>query len=169
MDWDRVKKSRSFQNGALTYMEVVQRVLSGYGQSGVTDHATGGACIPEFLLQYEESDWVFLRRLASHFGTYLLADATDACGKVYFGIPEISYGTVLDRQDYTMEKDMLHYARVLEKEGVLSQEASCWNVMVRFFLRMGETLTFNGFEAVVTAMRLHTEKGELVYLSLIHI
>ena len=53
MDWDRVKKSRSFQNGALTYMEVVQRVLSGYGQSGVTDHATGGACIPEFLLQYE--------------------------------------------------------------------------------------------------------------------
>lgn len=59
MDWDRVKKSRSFQNGALTYMEVVQRVLSGYGQSGVTDHATGGACIPEFLLQYEESDWVF--------------------------------------------------------------------------------------------------------------
>ena len=163
MDWDRVKKSRSFQNGALTYMEVVQRVLSGYGQSGVTDHATGGACIPEFLLQYEESDWVFLRRLASHFGTYLLADATDACGKVYFGIPEISYGTVLDRQDYTMEKDMLHYARVLEKEGVLSQEASCWNVMVRFFLRMGETLTFNGFEAVVTAMRLHTEKGELVY------
>jgi len=81
MDWDRVKKSRSFQNGALTYMEVVQRVLSGYGQSGVTDHATGGACIPEFLLQYEESDWVFLRRLASHFGTYLLADATDACGK----------------------------------------------------------------------------------------
>ena len=163
MDWDRVKKSRSFQNGALTYMEVAQRVLSGYGQSGVTDHATGGACIPEFLLQYEESDWVFLRRLASHFGTYLLADATDACGKVYFGIPEISYGTVLDRQDYTMEKDMLHYARVLEKEGVLSQEASCWNVMVRFFLRMGETLTFNGIEAVVTAMRLHTEKGELVY------
>lgn len=110
-----MKKSRSFQNGALTYMEVAQRVLSGYGQSGVTDHATGGACIPEFLLQYEESDWVFLRRLASHFGTYLLADATDACGKVYFGIPEISYGTVLDRQDYTMEKDMLHYARVLEK------------------------------------------------------
>ena len=163
MDWDRVKKSRSFQNGALTYMEVAQRVLSGYGQSGVTDHATGGACIPEFLLQYEESDWVFLRRLASHFGTYLLADATDACGKVYFGIPEISYGTVLDRQDYTMEKDILHYARVLEKEGVLSQEASCWNVTVRSFLRMWETLTFNGIEVVVTAMRLHTEKGELVY------
>lgn len=34
---------------------------------------------------------------------------------------------------------------------------------VRFFLRMWETLTFNGIEAVVTAMRLHTEKGELVY------
>lgn len=46
---------------------------------------------------------------------------------------------------------------------MLSQEASCWNVTVRFFLRMWETLTFNGIEAVVTAMRLHTEKGELVY------
>ena len=163
MDWDRAKKSRSFQNGSMTYMEAAERLLSVYGKADIQDEVTKGAKIPEFLLQYEESDWVFLRRLASHFGSFLLPDASDACGKVYFGIPKISSGTVLEKKDYTLEKDFLYHARVLEREGVLPQEVSCWKVKTRRFLRMWETLIFNGIEAIVTGMELHTNRGELVY------
>ena len=68
-------------------MDVARKVLSDYEQADIKDEITQNALIPELLLQYEESDWVFLRRLASHFGTYLIADCRDTCGKVYFGIP----------------------------------------------------------------------------------
>lgn len=162
-DWDRAEKSRSFQNGAMTYMEAARKVLSAYSRTDIQDEATREERIPGFLLQYEETDWVFLRRLASHFGTYLLPDISDDCGKVYFGIPNLNYGTILEKQNYILEKDLLYHARVLEREGILSQEVSCWRIKVRHLLHMWETLTFNGIEAVVTGMKLYTDKGELVY------
>ena len=162
-DWERVDKSRSFLDGAMTYLDVAKKVLADQDGGDIIDKVSGGEKIPGMLLQYEESDWVFLRRLCSHFGGYLMTDATDSCGRVYFGTPDNRYGTELDRQDYVLVKDLLHYARVLEPEGILSQEVTGWNIRSRRCLRMWETLLFNGVEAVVTAMDLHTEKGELVY------
>ena len=162
-EWERIEKSRSFLNGNMSYMDVARKVLSDYEQADIKDEITQNALIPELLLQYEESDWVFLRRLASHFGTYLIADCRDTCGKVYFGIPHMNYGTELTNQDYSLEKDYLHYSKVLMPEGILPQESSQWKIKTRQFLFMGEELTINQIPAVVTELDIVLEKGELVY------
>ena len=162
-EWERIEKSRSFLNGNMSYMDVARKVLSDYEQADIKDEITQNALIPELLLQYEESDWVFLRRLASHFGTYLIADCRDACGKVYFGIPYMNYGTELTNQDYSLEKDYFHYSKVLMPEGILPQESSQWKIKTRQFLFMGEELTINQIPAVVTEVDIVLEKGELVY------
>ncbi|RGO65389.1 hypothetical protein DXB08_30335, partial [Hungatella hathewayi] len=162
-EWERIEKSRSFLNGNMSYMDVARKVLSDYEQADIKDEITQNALIPELLLQYEESDWVFLRRLASHFGTYLIADCRDTCGKVYFGIPHMNYGTELTNQDYSLEKDYLHYSKVLMPEGILPQESSQWKIKTRQFLFMGEELTINQIPAVVTELDVVLEKGELVY------
>ena len=142
-DWERTDKSRSFLDSQMTYLEVARKVLADYGQFDIKDEITKDAKIPEMLLQYEESDWVFLRRLASHFGSSLLADASSPMGKVYFGVPEMNFGTELAKEDYVMEKDMNHFAKVLEPSGILSQEASHWSISTRKYLRMGEAVSFN--------------------------
>ena len=162
-EWERIEKSRSFLNGNMSYMDVARKVLSDCEQADIKDEITQNALIPELLLQYEESDWVFLRRLASHFGTYLIADCRDTCGKVYFGIPHMNYGTELTNQDYSLEKDYLHYSKVLMPEGILPQESSQWKIKTRQFLFMGEELTINQIPAVVTELDVVLEKGELVY------
>ena len=162
-EWERIEKSRSFLNGNMSYMDVARKVLSDYEQADIKDEITQNALIPELLLQYEESDWVFLRRLASHFGTYLIADCRDTCGKVYLGIPHMNYGTELTNQDYSLEKDYLHYSKVLMPEGILPQESSQWKIKTRQFLFMGEELTINQIPAVVTELDVVLEKGELVY------
>ncbi len=162
-DWDRKEKSRSFLNGSMTYMEVAKKVLKDYGRYDIKAEAGCDGAIPEMLLQYEESDWVFLRRLASHFGTYLMVDAKSDCGKVYFGIPDINVGTTLRKDDYVLNKNMAHYTKVLRPQSVLSQEASQWCIQTRKFLPMGETVTLNKISAIVIGMDLYTLKGELVY------
>ncbi|WP_077611728.1 RHS repeat-associated core domain-containing protein [Clostridium sp. Marseille-P2415] len=162
-DWERTEKSRSFLDGAMTYMDVARKILADYDRFDVKDEITKDARIPEMLLQYEESDWVFLRRLASHFGTYLLVDASEDRGKVYFGIPDICFGTELHKEDYILEKDLAHYAKVLEPLGILSQEASQWKIHTRRYLHMGEGISFHKVSAVVTGMEISTRKGELVY------
>lgn len=147
----------------MTYMDVARKVLADYGRFDIKDEITGNALIPEMLLQYEESDWVFLRRLASHFGTSLLVEPSADCGKVYFGIPDINYGTELRKEDYILEKDLFHYSRILEPLGVLSQEASKWNIQTRRYLQMGEAVSFNKILTWVTGMKIFTTNGELVY------
>lgn len=162
-DWDRKEKSRSFLDGSMTYMAVAGKVLKDYGTFDIKSEAGCDGVIPELLLQYEESDWVFLRRLASHFNTYLMVDAKSDCGKVYFGIPDIQIGTELHKEDYVLSKNMAHYTKVLRPDGVLSQEASQWCIRTRKFLQVGETVAFNKVSAIVIGMELYTLKGELVY------
>ena len=45
-DWDRAEKSRSFQNGAMTYMEAARKVLSAYSRTDIQDEATREERIP---------------------------------------------------------------------------------------------------------------------------
>ena len=122
-----------------------KKVLADYCSGDIIDRISGGVAIPEMLLQYEESDWVFLRRLCSHFGGYLMTDAADSRGRVYFGTPDNRYGTELEKQDYVLVKDLLHYARVLEPEGILSQEVTGWKIRSRAACACGRPFCSTGW------------------------
>ena len=69
-EWDLTAKSQSFCHGNDTYEQVCHKVLSEYGAKEIRNEAAGGTKIPGMLLQYEETDWEFLKRLASHFSTF---------------------------------------------------------------------------------------------------
>lgn len=67
MDWQLAPVSRSFLNLDDTYEQVMRKVLEDQDGARIMDCITGGSVIPDFLLQYEETDWDFLMRLASRF------------------------------------------------------------------------------------------------------
>ena len=69
---DREKKSRSFQDTNMTYKELVRAVLSDTSGAQVLFHMEDRA-IGAPVYQYEETDWEFLKRVASHLHTSLLA------------------------------------------------------------------------------------------------
>ena len=75
----------------------MDKVLKNQKDAEILDCATKGAVIPDFLLQYEESDWNFLVRLASHFHTFMVPDCRAAHGRAYFGIPDLGAMKSLQR------------------------------------------------------------------------
>ena len=162
-EWERIKKSRSFLNGSTTYFQVIQTVLADYSRAEVKDCKTNGAKIPEMLLQYEESDWTFIKRLASHFGAYLFVDPASDHGRAYLGIPNLTYGKTLTKEDYILVKDMEHYKKDLEEKNILSQEASSFHIQTREYLWLGEEIHFNRIQTIVTEVTLCTKNGELSY------
>lgn len=99
-EWDLTPKSQSFCRLSQSYTEVLYEVLYEYPQKDIWDEITQGQAIKDMLLQYEETDWEFLKRLASHFSTFLVADSSADCGRAYFGIPNINYGTDLLLEEY---------------------------------------------------------------------
>lgn len=81
-------KSRSFQNQQLTYVNLFKAILADYSNAAVIDRATNGAKLNTWALQFLESDWVFMKRLASHFGAVLIPDHTSDNPRFWVGVPE---------------------------------------------------------------------------------
>ncbi len=68
-----------------------------------TDTVSNYAKLESFVLQYEETDWAFLKRLASRFGSVLVPEVTAASPKVFFGVPEC--------KQHKVERDVFYRVR----------------------------------------------------------
>lgn len=85
---DREKRQRSFQDAAMTYEQVVRRILAPYGNmtAGFTEESQ--EAIGEPIIQYGETDWQFLKRLGSHLHIPVYADISSKSRALYFGMEE---------------------------------------------------------------------------------
>lgn len=70
---DRVPKKRSFQNTEMTYMHIVKEVTIGYTDIAYEWNVDDSRILGQPVIQYEETDWEFLKRLSSHFHAVLVS------------------------------------------------------------------------------------------------
>ncbi|MDR9855917.1 contractile injection system protein, VgrG/Pvc8 family [Paenibacillus sp. VCA1] len=80
-------KKRSYQDIHRTYDDLVTTMVRKYKYGDAIDTVSNNAKLGAFVLQYEETDWAFLKRLASRFGSVLVPEVTAASPKVFFGMP----------------------------------------------------------------------------------
>ena len=73
---DRIPRYRSFQDPALTYADIAQEVNKNYSD-GETLVNVGEDMkeIPRMTIQYNETDWEYLKRIASYTGQPLMANS----------------------------------------------------------------------------------------------
>ncbi|MCI6451754.1 DUF6531 domain-containing protein, partial [Hungatella sp.] len=160
-EWGLVAVSQSFLNLDATYEQVLGKVLANYPNADIKDCITRGAVIPDFLLQYEETDWDFLIRLASSFQSFLVPDYKAGYGRAYFGIPQLGDEIVLSEEEYDIIKDLDQYNRANLKGDLLHQEAIKWNVKTGRFLELAQKVRFRGISTIVTNIQYRVVKGEL--------
>lgn len=98
---DLIPHTRAYQNGNLTYEEVLAACLK--KESGMfIEHEKGNEAIGTFFMQYQETDWAFLKRLASHASTFLIPESTKGGKKIYFGFQAGQIGEITAER-YVME------------------------------------------------------------------
>lgn len=107
---DREQKSRSFQDIHMTYRTVVETVLQDTETAGVV-FPTAEADVPieKPLIQYEETDWEFIRRLASRLNIMLIPNFLTSNPVFYFGMKKGRQEAVFDEEKYRMKMDRLYY------------------------------------------------------------
>jgi hypothetical protein len=96
-------KRRSYQDIHRTYDDLVTTMIRKYMYGDAIDTVTNYAKLGAFVLQYEETDWIFLKRLVSRFGSVLVPEITAASPKVFFGMPE--------GKQYKVERDVFYRVR----------------------------------------------------------
>ncbi|WP_036216866.1 hypothetical protein [Lysinibacillus sphaericus] len=142
---DIKKKNRSYQDKEMTYKALFKLLNPVYPGLDVIDEATKGAKLEKFTLQYYETDWEFLKRLASRFNTGLVPAATFDKPKFHFGVPAGSAKGKLEDYQYTTRKKIADYLLYTENgnEGMGEHDFLYYEVESDKVLQIGDHVTFN--------------------------
>ncbi len=145
---DLTEKIRSFQNVTVTYESVVDTIMNTYdlGNGEVTQNALKP--INKYLVQYNETDWAFVKRIASILHTCVFVDAISDGIHISIGIP-FSYS----------EQKISH----LEYKINIENGHCYYTIKSRDFVNLGTKVYFSGSSFVVTKVDSNMEGAELYY------
>lgn len=162
---DIKKKCQSFQDKNQTYTEMIKSVLSGYENSGILDFASEGAAIKKLQLQYYETDWNYIKRMASHFNAGIIPECKMDGPKIYFGVPKGKNLGEIEDYEYKISKDIAHYMKsskntnqkLTEKDSITIQITSNKD------FNIGDYGTFRNSKMFIQKKMVKMNKGILWY------
>ncbi|MDR0491729.1 MAG: hypothetical protein LBH28_10850 [Oscillospiraceae bacterium] len=111
---DTEKKSRSFQDISSHYSDVIYSVLADTNKAGARLHVQD-MLLKKPAIQYEETDWQFIKRMASNLQASVIPDFSEALPRVHVGLKSgadigeiecIKYKTGFDSRYYTDGKTL---------------------------------------------------------------
>ncbi|WP_310602175.1 hypothetical protein [Anaerosporobacter sp.] len=100
---DIYKVDVSYQNTESSYKNLVKKVLKRTEKAEAKFVEASNKSVGEFVLQYKETDWEFIKRIASKFYEGLYPDCRNKDPKFYFG---------LNTKDEVEEINVLEYSTV---------------------------------------------------------
>lgn len=160
---DIEKKSRSFQNLNRTYHEVIKEILDAYGDANYNLQIPKDP-IGELLVQYEETDWAFIKRIGSQYyeGIYPASEYEGI--RFYVGLPQILTGT-MDLKEMRVKKDLNAYyemkAEGLKEVKELDYIGYFWET--EEIVRLGHHIETEGRKLYVKNFKYELEKSILKY------
>jgi len=112
---DVEKKRRSFQDSEMKYRQIVEKITKAK-KSAVTfgDAKAAGKTVENIVLQYDETDWEFSKRLASHSNAVLIPKIKEDTPDFIFGVLESSSKGDLKSYDYSVNKDLALYRKMAQ-------------------------------------------------------
>ncbi|WDZ55499.1 phage baseplate assembly protein V [Paenibacillus polymyxa] len=148
---DIKQRTRSFQYTKMTIPQMLKHIGKDYEGLDVIDGATGGEAIGRLAIQYQETDWAFLRRIASRYHTSLMPVARFDSPKFYFGIEDSPAQAILDHTRYTVRKQLLPFRYFQENEQTKLSEHDFifYEVETDEVLDLGAQLNFQGHNLYV--------------------
>ncbi|MGW8959547.1 zincin-like metallopeptidase toxin domain-containing protein [Paenibacillus sp. NPDC055715] len=155
--------TRSFQDRNLTYEKLQRHILSKYEGSDIIDTVSKNTKLREFTLQYRETDWAFLKRMASRFGGVLVPEIAAETPKFWFGMPEGNVGE-LDEVTYSTKRSFAAFRGEGDTiEASALSHKTCYTVESGQYFRPGDYLRFRGKELVVTQIVSKIRSGLLLH------
>jgi len=149
---DLSPRMRSFQNEKTTYRDVITMVFSRYEVPGVImEPGIAETFINEYLVQYQETDWEFIKRLASHFNRVVIPDYMTDGVKFYFGIPQRAVSADISNTEYRLEKSLTTYNYKMENgvTGTSEYDDMAVKIPSRSLYDVGDKVLFEGRPYIV--------------------
>jgi predicted DNA-binding protein with PD1-like motif len=107
---DMKKKSRSFQDKDMEYPDLLNAIKGGR-QSGcsIINTVGDGVKLDKPILQYRETDWELIKRVASTLNSVVFYDVLENRPRIVFGLPDWESHTITEAMPYSIHKDLAGY------------------------------------------------------------
>jgi len=162
--FDSEQKNRSFQDTSLTYNDIAAKIMEDYPEKSF-ELTADPVTIDGPLIQYQETDWQFIKRLASYQETVIVPDVTMDNQIFSYGYPKV-YGekTLSDDIAYSSGKDIkAYYTDYDYNSNLVENEYTYFEVESYDELTFGDKVTFHNYEMYVGEVTIELKKGLLVY------
>lgn len=146
---DYEKNSRTFQG--MTFDEILDEVFLPYGTKAYHNLSISETA---FEVQYNETDYEFVRRLASKHSLVVMPHIKDSKAKLYIDIKNKDKGLALETEDFS---------RYDFSESPETYEESYYSFKSLEHLDVGDTVTFQGHTLVVTEVNGLLKDGLMLF------
>jgi hypothetical protein len=169
---DMMPHTRSFQDPDMLYSDLFKAVEAGYNGAAIsTGVGLDNQKLQQFILQYQETDWGFLKRLASRFQTGLAPDPLAAKPALSVGLPGPGNAMKLSGPEILAVKKRVRYFQELN-DGAPKDSSpevqTYYKARIKKFLNTGQTAKMDGGpELYVYQSTAFIEKSEVYFEALL--
>lgn len=165
---DRKKNDRAFQNAALTYDDLIKAVNLPYGDADCIIRSDNQP-IQDMITQYQETDWEFVKRLATRLSCVIVP---------YYKLPAIRYSIGPDDGNVPVELEVISYSEIsnvgefFERQlngmaQTMLQDANYIKLESRDFCDLGEAVLFQGKSLLVYSVKSELRDSEMIHTYLL--
>lgn len=162
---DLVPHIRTFQKEDYSYKSILELIMKNYSQ-GRCIFAKGGEEKPNKLVaQYEETDWVFSKRIASRLHAALIPDVTVTGSKFYVGSTSKSAQESIVTNEYQYRKDIKEFL-YKSKNGldeIKESDIGTYTISLRTIYKLGSKLNLNGETLIIYRIESEYVGNELIH------
>ena len=160
---DREVRSRSFQDVDRTYSQVAQQVCSEYSGGAAICTAGEDKTLAQPVIQYRETDWEFLMRMASHCGGVLVPETHRGLPRLWFGFPDRSFTCEFPEDAYTSGISQRYYELGGSAAGYSKADFFYYDVESPRLCDLGWYTIFKGQPFIISEKYAILERGELIF------
>lgn len=162
---DREWHFRAYQDSSLSYEQIFNGIMEKYPQGKAVFNDTMGQTEGQLILQYHETDWQFLSRLASRKHQFLVAEPWRKGVVAAYALPRGRRVDFPEHGKYTMKKELAEYRQKrgkglseLKEEDFLICICQC-----REHYQIGDYMDIQGRRLYIYRIESRLEGGEMLH------
>ncbi|AGX41796.1 phage baseplate assembly protein V [Clostridium saccharobutylicum] len=156
-------KSKSFQNISMTTHTLIKSIMQNYSDSNYIINIPDEE-VEELLVQYEETDWEFLKRIASKYNQGLFPVMEGKKIQFVVAVPEQSKELKSENVNYKIRKDLEHYEYMHQNYLPDASEVDYITYEMESYvvLKLGDNIQFQGQNFYVYHGSYEIKDGTLI-------
>lgn len=157
---DIKRNNASFQQTTMSYGQVMKTVIGEQGFIKVlaVDKPIGG-----FVMQYNETDWEFIVRMAAGLGSVVVTSLLSKEVNLYIGVPQTTSAKQMETVSYSISRSETAYQQVSNntENNIMREDFSSEKVLSYDYAFVGDIVLVNGMNRRVKEMTARLFDGIL--------